>query len=468
MNIRYWLFKKGWVVILPIIAAILAIWVWPNLYIPPVFIIDDQGVIRENTQTLYLLSSIAQSLAAILALVFTLSLITFQLSSRYSQRLIGQFFNKFTIIYVVVFVISIFLPLWTIVDPNYYIVKISLSLTAVCLFLLIPYFLDLRERLSPEKMLKDLGKKTLKIIHIKPTRRPEEIVTLDNFVMSAIASKDYETCRIGIGILARLAYEAYKREQYEEDMVYDENAYSNSILMVDIYKILEDIAFSSLDDTRVPHQIITAIWRNVNMAMEEGLGDTAEAAKNRLTSIALESIERRNDKVTQDILVFLGSITREALKRNINTSLLGLQSLAESCLADILILTEKAVKAKLLNSIEVAVQSLSTIVEISLESGKVELSENCLNRLLKIIDKIPLTEKIGRIACSRLFQLGVLFMAHQYEEKQNEIIRRLIYIEANFGSDFVKSVFDRIPEYWSGKWEKQIIQFRDIYDKSSK
>jgi hypothetical protein len=471
VNIRYWLFQKGWIVILPIIIAILAIWVWPNLYIPPVFIIDDQGIIRENTQTLYLLSAIAQSLAAIVALVFTLSLITFQLSSRYSQRLITQFFNKFTIIYIVVFVISIFLPLWTIVDPNYYIVKISLSLTAVCLFLLIPYFLDLREQLSPEKMLKDLRKKTLKIIHIRPTKRPEEIVTLDNVVMSAFASKDYETCRIGVGILAGLAYEADKEGQQEQDGEYDENAYSNSRLMVDIYKILEDIASSSLDDPRVPHEITTAIWRNAIRAIEEGLGDTAEVAKDNLTSIALESMKRGNDNVTEDILDSLGFLTREALKRNINISLLGLQSLAESCTDDIVILSKEAVETRLPDSTEGAIQNLSTVVESFLESGKVEIAEKYLNRLLEILHKIPyglVMGEVGRIAFRRLFRLGVLFMVHQDEEKQHEIIKELRDLEANLGSHCVKSIFDTIPEYWSDKWGKQIIQFRDIYDKSSK
>ena len=239
MKVWEWLWQKGWLALLPVALALLAIWIWPNLYIPPVHVIDAQGILRENAQTLYLLSSIAQSLAAILALVFTLSLITFQLSSRYSQRLIAQFFNKFTIIYIILFAISIFLPLWTIVEPYSYIVKISLSLTAVCLFLLIPYFLDLRERLSPEKMLRDLYKKTLKIIHNKPTKLPEGIVTLDNFVMSAFASKDYETCQIGLRILARLAYEAHKQEQQEQE--HPEDAYTD--VVSDIYSRLEYICF---------------------------------------------------------------------------------------------------------------------------------------------------------------------------------------------------------------------------------
>ncbi len=231
VSIRYWLFGKGWVVILPIILGILGIWVWPNLDISPVLTIDVQGNIKENTQTLYLLSSIAQSLAAILALVFMLSLMIFQLSSRYSQRLYAKFFNKFTIIYIVLFVISVFLPLWTIAQPYPYLVKISLSLAAVCLFLLIPYFFNLKEQLSPEKTIGELYNKSLKIVKGRESKLPDEITAIDNFVMSAYAFKDYETCRIAVEALARLAYEADIQWQ-------DDEYYESSTTVANIYEIL--------------------------------------------------------------------------------------------------------------------------------------------------------------------------------------------------------------------------------------
>ena len=132
VKFRDWLFVKGWIVILPIIILFIAIWIWPNLNVPPLATIDPQGNIHNNTQTLYLLSSIAQSLAAILALVFTLSLIVSQLNSRYSPRTYRNFFNVFTIIYIVVFVISVFFPLWVIQNFNWVEVKVSLSLSAIC------------------------------------------------------------------------------------------------------------------------------------------------------------------------------------------------------------------------------------------------------------------------------------------------------------------------------------------------
>lgn len=442
----------------------MAIWVWPKLSIPPVHVINIQGVIQENTQTLYLLSAIAQSLAAIAALVFTLSLITFQLSSKYSQRLISQFFNKFTIIYIIIFVISIFLPLWTIAEPSYYIVKLSLSLAAVCLFLLIPYFLDLRERLSPEKMLWDLYKKSLKIIHNKPNEPPSELVTLDNFIMSAYSLRDYETCRKGVDILAILAYEADKSEQSDTDNI-------DFFPVVYIYDRLNDIAISTIDDPRVPDQIINAIWRNAFRAIEEDLGDISNVAESRLSAIALESAERGKDNPTHKIIGYISSIAQNALIRNTFCEFLDRRmSLAESCIYDIIMLSKETTKRALPDSIESAVKFFANVAEDSLERGNKEITEKCLNELFKIIGEIPFglfKERIGKIVCQRLFELGALFMGYKHEENQRAIIKQLNNLKIQLGYSFVKSAIDEIPKYRSEKWEEQIIKFKQIYEESS-
>ena len=464
MNVRYWLFRKGWFVIIPIVVAIVATWVWPGLNIPFFFV-------GESNQAFYLLSAIAQSLAAILALVFTVSLIAFQLSSRYSQRLIGQFFNKFTIIYILVFVLGISLPLWTITEANYYMVKISLNLCIVCLFLLIPYFVDLRERLSPERMLEELGRKTLKLIRGAPTERPAEIVTLDNFIMSAFGSKDYETCQIGVRILARLAYEADKEYWQRQHEKIDKDAYSNADVMMYIYRTLENIASATLDDARVAEAIAIAIWRNATRAMEAGLGDIAQIAKVHLTSIGLESIQRKNDSMTDGILSYIGSIAEEALKQNIVISSWGSQTaLAESCVDDIAILSKDAIKASLPESSERAVHTLCNILESSIENKEEGSIGQCMNLLWELLGVIPyglLLARFGRVVSGRLLRLGILFMSRKYEERAREIVRGLKKLESVYGSDFVKSGFDYIPKYWSDKRQEEVMQFRDIYDKSN-
>ena len=213
----------------------------------------------------------------------------------------------------------------------------------------------------------------------------------------------------------------------------------------------------------VPDQVIAAIWENARRAIDENIEGFADVAQHRLASIALESIERKKDNLTDDIIGFIGSIGREAIKRH--------TSLVRSCIDNITMLGELIIKEGLTSSTETTINILTKIVEESIEGGKREIADECLNELFKIIDIIPiglLEEQVGRSVCRRLFKLGVLFTAHQCEEKQNEIIKRLKDLETILSTPVVIAEFNKIPKYWSDKREKQIIQFRKIYGESSK
>jgi uncharacterized membrane protein len=170
----------------PVIGSLLAvavslIWLAPKEGIPEVF---DPN----RPQALYILSSAAQALAAILALVFTMVLIVAQLSSSYSNRMIEGFFDRTTIAYILLFVISVFFSLYYLCYPTVLVVKISLTLSACCLFLLLPYFLSFRYRLNPEMMLERLYDESYAAIgsHAEPT----SVQAIDNAMMSALSRKD--------------------------------------------------------------------------------------------------------------------------------------------------------------------------------------------------------------------------------------------------------------------------------------
>ena len=136
--------RKGWAIIFPAIILITLLWLYPETYLRPLVIVDEMGFATANTQTLYLLSAIAQSLAAVLALVFTLSFIAFQLQSNYSQKFNEIYFNAFTVLYIFLFVVSILMALLTIEIANTVAINISISMAVICFLLLLPYFLNLR------------------------------------------------------------------------------------------------------------------------------------------------------------------------------------------------------------------------------------------------------------------------------------------------------------------------------------
>ena len=100
--LKLWGWERGWFILILLLPPIIAIWKLPDTAIPSV---------DGNQQTLYLLSAIAQSLAAVLALVFTISLVVAQLSSKYSHRLLASFFDKLTIFYILLYHSGFFLNL---------------------------------------------------------------------------------------------------------------------------------------------------------------------------------------------------------------------------------------------------------------------------------------------------------------------------------------------------------------------
>jgi len=96
-----------------------------------------------NEGNLYLLSAISQALAAIFALVFTVTLMTATMANKYTS--IDKFFNKQTKTLMILFIIGIILPflLLKIVINNELIynilISISIGLAAFCIAAIIPY-----------------------------------------------------------------------------------------------------------------------------------------------------------------------------------------------------------------------------------------------------------------------------------------------------------------------------------------
>jgi len=174
-KLRNWSLVRGWVVLIPIVIVWIVVWIWPKLSIPPIIITGANGITQERTQTLYLLSSIIQGFSSILALVFTVSLIAYQLFASYSQRLYGRFFDMFTITYISGYIVVILFSLFLTIEPNTTEIKICLCLASTCLLILLPYILNLRLKFSANSLINDLEIKAIN--EYKPEdNEPESIL----------------------------------------------------------------------------------------------------------------------------------------------------------------------------------------------------------------------------------------------------------------------------------------------------
>ncbi len=183
----------------------------------------------------YLLSAVSQVLGTAFALVFTITIISAELSSKYSQRMLGRVFTRWTIFYMFIFIVSIVFPLVALVNISDVAVKVSLILCALCLLFLIPYSLTIKERTSPKKLLEELYEKSVENLS-KYDELPNELEIIDNVIMSSYSFKDYETFEIGIEKLGLIGIKP--------------NKISAVPIVSKIFGKIRDIGLATIDDSR--------------------------------------------------------------------------------------------------------------------------------------------------------------------------------------------------------------------------
>lgn len=250
------MWRKGWLLaFLGVIAAAISIWWWPGFDPPPIS--------ATNPHTLYFLAAVAQSLAAVLALVFTISLVVAQLSSRYSHRMLADFFDPPTIGYFLMFVAAAFMPLWLLGQgqPSLWATRVSLTMAAGVLVLLVPYFLRFRERLDPASVIKRLQDKATKRLKVDRGKEPEEVAAIDNLCMSAFVLRDYDTFDLGVRTLGTIALDASRDIK--------------DTIGKGIFYRLMYIGLASVEDPLAPMRVIVAL-RDTGLKALEQENQTAE------------------------------------------------------------------------------------------------------------------------------------------------------------------------------------------------
>jgi hypothetical protein len=274
-------------------------WLFPNLL-----------SVTIDGHTPYLLSAIAQSLAAVLALVFTISLIVAQISARYSHRVFAVFFDVYTICFIALFVAAVLLPLWLLgnQDPSVIGVKYTLTLSSVCLILLIPYFIRFRVKLTPEYMLAYLANKTLVQLRANPFIEPEDVIKIQDFVMSAFALKDYETCREGIETIAFLAYKANQLASLNPPK-------SLSLIYMEFYNRLRDIFIITAADPMIPNHVVEALFSEGMRALDENPA-LVKQINVQLRNLAHDAVDKKLDGSARKAVLYIFGLSRRLAERD--------------------------------------------------------------------------------------------------------------------------------------------------------
>lgn len=275
--------RSGFALTIPLLlTTVVLIWWCPSLFVP---LVDET-----HPHSLYLLSAIAQSLAAVLALVFSISLVVAQLASRYSYRMLSHFFDRLTIAYILLFIVAVFLPFWLLAKPSPWGVKLSLTLAATSLLLLIPYFLSFRDKLNPERLIRDLQEEALRLLRNNPRSEPSAIVKLKEFIMTAFTSKDYDTFEKGVKSLAHVTLVNWKMTQdLGKDLpAANDIGYSQG----DLLKRLRNIGLVTLEDPIASIKAIEILADIGSEASEKGLFREAEDLVKLLVEIGTRAAEK--------------------------------------------------------------------------------------------------------------------------------------------------------------------------------
>jgi len=193
-----------------------------------------------------MLFSIAQILVTIATLAIPISLIAAQMSIRYSTEALDVIFSRKAILF---FLWLIFSAVYSMVAPlnsNQFPPKIAVGLVTSCLILLLPYFYEVKERLKPENLFKDLRMKAINEIEktLKEKKKREAMKDLEelkgvwfwsggrsfplletlspidyyadslhNAIMTAYHKNDYNVAELGLSELRYLAKTVYLKHK---------------------------------------------------------------------------------------------------------------------------------------------------------------------------------------------------------------------------------------------------------------
>ncbi|MDW7728291.1 MAG: hypothetical protein SCH70_14530 [Candidatus Methanoperedens sp.] len=116
----------------------------------------NHGINQTIDQTPIVLSSISTSLAAILALIFAIIILSIQMTQKYTA--IDVFFNRITKILMLIFSITIILPL-LMLETGYYFPEIMISLFTFCILSLYPFLKNINLKLKYEVGIQNLNEK---------------------------------------------------------------------------------------------------------------------------------------------------------------------------------------------------------------------------------------------------------------------------------------------------------------------
>lgn len=266
-----------------------------------------------------LLGGLATGLITAQALVFTISLVAAQLNARYTHRMVSRVFTWPTGIYMGLFIGSsiysmVVLAALSSQAPNFVIslpgglrpvhpVTIALALAGTCLVLLVPYLWSFKQRMDPERMAVDEGKRARRVLENGSKEEPPGVAALDNIVMSAYGYRDYDTFDRGLKELSDVGTQAWRRYHIT--------------LGQSIFRRIAHIGVASVDDPRAPYLVVGALGKVGAELADLGMQEASRQAAVAMSEVGEVAVEKGQVAVTRQVALALSALGSRAADREL-------------------------------------------------------------------------------------------------------------------------------------------------------
>ncbi|WP_406656194.1 DUF2254 family protein [Methanolobus sp. ZRKC2] len=274
----------------------------------------------------YLLSALVQSLAAVIALVITLSLVAVQLAAQsYSARVIDVYKRKPDMwILLSIYIITIFYGLGLIkiiglgVLSNYTegAIFTAYFMGFFAFICLVPYMLKTLDLLKPSTVIKLLSEDITKENILESLKIDEEIEDRDtiqpiiDMINRALERNDYETARNGLTSIANSIIFIFKNTQFESE---EEAKLSNHITLH-----IERLGIQALNKQNEDSTLsaIVNLERIGTQACNNGFSKAVLKTIDALEIIGKNISETDFENLLQQNIKALGEVGAKAIKKN--------------------------------------------------------------------------------------------------------------------------------------------------------
>jgi len=473
--------------------------------LPLYFILSSYPFQINPNNAFYLLSTLAQAQAAIIAIVITLTLVAVQLSAQtYSPRVIDVFkgFADFWLI-ISLYGISIFVDIIVLyfvpenAQVNYtsfnYIVNFSIALAFSTFTVLIPYMWRTMDLLKPRSIIEELSSKIKKEEFIETVTEKysrnkyqysimslvndeDQIVPLIDVTKNAIRSDDITTARDGIkeleiilcdllnyygnkdGIIKHFS-EHLKRIS---DLGFTQN---NEYIIIELSESLDRIADKSLEKKEISQDAIGYV---TSLLAEIGEESSNRLWKKSITSSlnSIGSIYIKAEKSGILLNIGVNYVVRESLNRIVLNALKKdlyfvrfyvLLPITKICVKAVYGVPKETDKTQEIlldigfNMAEAIVNIGRTSLEYEKDSVAPIISYDVVYNLTKIGASIADVEKNAKIneSTSSVIKSRILGLNWPYsDEKEIFIMSGLVFPVGNLGASYSSSLSMKSEKIW--------------------